>query len=1437
MKKKYIVISLLSILVMTIGMSYAYFTGMVIGEGKPINVKSNRLAIIFTDKTEISDTEIEPGWNTSKTFTVENKSGNVFYYDINIEELVNTFVTNGYLQYKITSTDGGYNMDEFIDIPKSDEERREKLAHKIQIDNEIKHTYKIEFKYPNDEDVNQSDDMGKEFGGRLSIAESDIIIIKYKVNDIIQDTLPDRTEPYIVKGVECTNNAEGIWNEEREIVEFMNSVSQTTCIVEFKEGYTVSIVAENEEVVNPKSKVVGRIGETTFTVEEKEGYSLENSSVVCDNGAEGSVLGNIITISNINKDNECKIITNGVKVIVVYDQNGGSGVSPLSNVLTFREKYILPLVAPTRAGYTFGGWYTEVDGGTEITENTNVINASNHSIYAHWNPNTITVTLDDQSATSAGTKVVYYKYNTAYYSNSDLSTPITKITVPVKTGYIFGGYYASIGGEGTKYINADGTFVNNSNSNLTANTTLYAYWTKNTYTVTYNQNGGSGVSPASNTVTYGGKYKLPSTNPTKVGYTFAGWFTAASGGTEVTTNTSVTATSNHSIYAHWTPNKYTVSYNANGGSGSMTSDTVTYDTNYTVKANTFTRSGYKFKGWNESSNGTGIDWTSWIGSPIKWTSTKSITLYAQWEKDNRETFTINSSSCPDKINDNSGACYIIVNNSKTVTYNGKTYTNCTINSTSGGRGSDCSKVQNSPSYAEWGGTSIGWNVTSDIIPSSEPCEPGNICGGGFTQSWRCIRNSDCYVSCSVNLTCDLSKNAVTPTVIYNVNGGSGVNPTSNTVIYGENYRLPITNPTKIGYTFAGWFTAASGGTQITSSTKVTNGNNHTIYAHYNASTIRLMLDSQGALDKGTSAVYYKYNTATYYSNSALTTTITNITVPSKNGYTFGGYYTGVNGSGTQYINASGGFVNNPYSSLTSYTTLYAKWTPKTYTITYDANGGSGVSPTSNGVTYETKYKLPTTDPTRAGYTFAGWFTAASGGTQVTTNTTLTNASNHSIYAHWTVNAYTITYNQNGGSGVSPVNNTVTYGSWYKLPTTNPSKTGHSFVGWFTAASGGTQITSGTTLTNASNHSIYAHYIANDYTITYNQNGGNGASPLRLVVTYGDKYRLPVTNPTKEGYTFAGWYTATTSGTEITINTDMQNASHHEIYAHWTANSYTVTYDTNGGSGVNPASNTVTYGTKYKLPVTNPTRAGYTFAGWFTSRDGGTKVTTNTTMSNASNHSIYAHWTPNTVTLTLNNQSATNAGTNKVYYAYNLAKFYSNSNLSTEITKITVPSRTGYKFEGYYSEVNGGGVQYINASGTFINNLHTLLNDTILYAKWKKNPNPVTFTMNSSSCPDKVNDNSGACYVLKNNSETVRYNGKTYVNCVINSKTVNYGSSCRDGVANERCFFSWKDGRWSTSGICPNGPTGGGLEVWTCEGSLYETCNSSCSVSLTCYPSE
>ena len=91
------------------------------------------------------------------------------------------------------------------------------------------------------------------------------------------------------------------------------------------------------------------------------------------------------------------------------------------------------------------------------------------------------------------------------------------------------------------------------------------------------------------------------------------------------------------LYAVWSANRYTVTYDANGGTGTMSTDTATYDENYVTKANQFTRTGYEFIGWTTNADGSGSNWTSWIGKPWKWTYTKNITLYAQWKA---KTYTI-----------------------------------------------------------------------------------------------------------------------------------------------------------------------------------------------------------------------------------------------------------------------------------------------------------------------------------------------------------------------------------------------------------------------------------------------------------------------------------------------------------------------------------------------------------------------------------------------------------------------------------------------------------------------------------------------------------------------------------------------------------------------------------------------------------------------------
>ena len=161
--KKYWVLIFVLVFSLSLGLSYAYFMYGIEGESE-LRIASKDLKVIFTDKKEITNLEIVPGWSDSKSFTVENKSNGTYNYNIVFTDLVNTFVTEGGLQYKITS-DNGYNMTEWVDVPKSSSASDVILVHDIDIEVDEIQEYTIEFRYFDNPDVDQSEDRGKDFTG------------------------------------------------------------------------------------------------------------------------------------------------------------------------------------------------------------------------------------------------------------------------------------------------------------------------------------------------------------------------------------------------------------------------------------------------------------------------------------------------------------------------------------------------------------------------------------------------------------------------------------------------------------------------------------------------------------------------------------------------------------------------------------------------------------------------------------------------------------------------------------------------------------------------------------------------------------------------------------------------------------------------------------------------------------------------------------------------------------------------------------------------------------------------------------------------------------------------------------------------------------------------------------------------------------------------
>ena len=172
-EKKYLIIGIIIVLLTLAGVSYAYFSTIITGNKKNVTMTSAGLKIIFTngDAIEASDVYAEDNLDIVKTFSVENKTSKEYKYNIVIEDLVNTFKTTGYLVYKITSDDGGYNMTDFIDIPKSLTEADTILASNVSIPEKSIQNYTIEIKYINSINNNQDEDQGAKLSGKLYITK------------------------------------------------------------------------------------------------------------------------------------------------------------------------------------------------------------------------------------------------------------------------------------------------------------------------------------------------------------------------------------------------------------------------------------------------------------------------------------------------------------------------------------------------------------------------------------------------------------------------------------------------------------------------------------------------------------------------------------------------------------------------------------------------------------------------------------------------------------------------------------------------------------------------------------------------------------------------------------------------------------------------------------------------------------------------------------------------------------------------------------------------------------------------------------------------------------------------------------------------------------------------------------------------------------------
>ena len=513
------------------------------------------------------------------------------------------------------------------------------------------------------------------------------------------------------------------------------------------------------------------------------------------------------------------------------------------------------------------------------------------------------------------------------------------------------------------------------------------------------------------------------------------------------------------------------------------------------------------------------------------------------------------------------------------------------------------------------------------------------------------------------------------TVTYNYDGGTGGPGSAIYTVGGSSLTLPT--PTEFGYTFSGWFTNSSGGSLVgQGGASYTPSASTTLYAQWTANSYTVTYNYDGGTGGPGSAIYT-------VGGSSLT-----LPTPTEFGYTFSGWFT--NSSGGSLV-GQGGASYTPSAS----TTLYAQWTANSYTVTYNYDGGTGGPGSAIYTVGGSSLTLPT--PTEFGYTFSGWFTNSSGGSLVGQGgASYTPSASTTLYAQWTANSYTVTYNYDGGTGGPGSAIYTVGGSSLTLPT--PTEFGYTFSGWFTNSSGGSLVgQGGASYTPSASTTLYAQWTANSYTVTYNYDGGTGGPGSAIYTVGGSSLTLPT--PTEFGYTFSGWFTNSSGGSLVGQGgASYTPSASTTLYAQWTANSYTVTYNYDGGTG-GPGSAIYTVGGS-SLTLPTPTEFGYTFSGWFTSSSGGSLVGQGgASYTPSASTTLYAQWTANSYTVTYNYDGGTGGPGSAIYTV-------GGSSLT-----LPTPTEFGYTFSGWFTSSSGGSL--VGQGGAS----YTPSGSTTLYAQW------------------------------------------------------------------------------------------------------------------------
>ena len=1154
-------------------------------------------------------------------------------------------------------------------------------------------------------------------------------------------------------------------------------------------SYTITPMVGSHGSMSPSTaQSVINGGSASFTVTADSGYHI--SDVLIDSSSVGAISS--YSFSAVSSDHSIVSIFVGNSYTLGFSTAGSSsGSAPVSQTFTYGNSITIPSNsgALAKSGYSFSGWSTTSGGSANPTyaPGQSYSGAGNLTLYPAFTANNNIISYNGNGSTSGSVPSQTYVTD-----GSSITIAANGFT---RTGYTFSGWGTTAGGV------ANSAYAPGSSFSTPSSITLYAIWSARTFAITYNGNGSDGgVTPTAQSYIYDGVQVTVAANTfTRSGYSFVGWYSNSSGtgGTSYTAGTSSIAPSVDTVlYALWTANSYTISYNGNGSDGGSTPSAQIYTVGgsaVTTRANTFTRTGYTFSSWYSNSAGTaGNSYSAGVDTV---TASADRILYALWSANtymiSYQSGLATSGSAPSSGSFTYGGNGTVASNTNALSRPGYTFagwntqsngtgTNYAVGSTFGGASNlvlypvftaNTISVTYNSNGATSGRTPIAASFTYPgsvtIASKFELQNSGYEFVGWDTNAFAMSATYQPGDTYSGATSLNLFAIWVAPEFhfIYHSNLPGEADSTSTSIetftasTVGVIQSLGSTST----YGFIGWATSASGPADTTynAGRSYLGSADLTLYAQWRLIAFTVAYHASPAPDASyvsnlpVDQNFSAGGTISISSGSGLVTDST--------GYTFQGWST-----------VDGGQVNSAYSPGTSYRSLanldlYAIWVPKSAnSVTYKAGTGFGadyVQVYTGSSTIFAPRDIGITNPTA---TFLGWSLYPEGPavTYFGPGHSL-NSEDLVFYAIWAPKVL-FAYDANGAtSGSVPADTYVDSESSNVLfDGIGLTRTGFTHIGWSTTRSGGQLLSPSALVAPTSDTTYYAQWSANQYTIYYDPNTSDGWTVLEDYYTILTPATIGLTPFTRPGYTFAYW--STTPGditSKVSNGTKFSTPGGLYLWANWTLNSYTITFDANGASG-SAESTTATANVELgaiRLPgVGTLAKAGYTFGGWASSNSSSSPISSPYAASATT--TLYAIWTPKTYVITYNTNSPDSG----------LASRSSDSFIvgNTAVTLATVNTlvKTGYTF---------GGWSAVRNSGTAVASPYTPTSSITLYAIWTANTYIVTYAVNGAAgSPTKSSDNFtvGGSAITLTSVGTMVKSGFTFGGWTIGSSAYSAGDS-------------------------------------------------------------